>query len=262
MTSRLAVITGASSGIGFELARQFADHGFDLLISAEDDELARAATELSAAGRSVEAVRADLRRPDGVTELYAAIQRAGRPVDALALNAGVGQGGAFIDQSMDDISAIVQLNVASTVHLARLVVADMVAREAGRVLITSSIASLMPGSYQAVYNASKSFLQSFAQALQAELAHSPVTVTSLMPGPTDTEFFDRADMADNTKIGQGSKDDPAQVAAQGFAAMMAGRRRVVGGGLSTRAQYVAGMVLPDRVKAAMHTMMAKPHRAA
>src|SRR4051812_8972307 len=258
MTTSFAVVTGASSGIGFELARQFTEHDFDVLITAEDDELAAAAARLSAGGRTVHAAGADLRQPHGVEELYAAIQELDRPVDALALNAGVGQGGAFVDQSLVDIQSVVQLNVASTVHLARLVLADMVARGSGRVLVTSSIASLMPGAYQAVYNASKSFLQSFAQALQAELADSPVTVTSLIPGPTDTEFFDRADMADDTMVGRGPKDDPAQVAAQGFAALMAGKRRVVGGGLQTRAQYVAGTVLPDRVKAAMHTVMAKP----
>jgi short-subunit dehydrogenase len=259
-TTSFAVVTGASSGIGFELARQFVEHDFDVLITAEDDELATAAARLGESGRAVHAIGADLRRAAGVEELYAAIQELGRPVDALALNAGVGQGGAFVDQSLADIQSVVQLNVASTVHLARLILADMVARGAGRVLVTSSVASLMPGSYQAVYNASKSFVQSFAQGLQAELADSPVTVTSLMPGPTDTEFFGRADMADDTMIGRGPKDDPAQVAEQGFAALMAGKRRVVGGGLQTRAQYVAGTVLPDRVKAAMHTVMARPRR--
>jgi uncharacterized protein len=259
-TTSFAVVTGASSGIGFELARQFVEHDFDVLITAEDDELASAAARLGSSGRMVHAVGADLRSSSGVEQLYAAVQELGRPVDALALNAGVGQGGAFVDQSLPDIQSVIQLNVASTVHLARLVLADMVARGSGRVLVTSSIASLMPGSYQAVYNASKSFLQSFAQALQAELADSPVTVTSLMPGPTDTEFFGRADLADDTLIGRGPKDDPAQVAAQGFAALMAGKRRVVGGGLQTRAQYVAGTVLPDRVKAAMHTVMARPRR--
>ena len=257
MSNQFAVITGASSGIGLELARQFADHGFDLLVCAEDDAIHETAARIGADAK-VDTVQTDLRTRDGVETLYRAIRDRGRDVDALALNAGVGQGGAFVDSDLDDLLSIVALNVTSTVHLARLVLADMVARGSGRALISSSIASLMPGSYQAVYNASKSFLQSFAQALQSELRDTDVTVTALMPGPTETNFFARADMADNTRVGRSSKDDPARVAAQGFAAMMAGKRRVVGGGLSTRVQYVAGVLLPDRAKAAMHAVMAKP----
>lgn len=251
---RFAVVTGASHGIGRELVNQFAEHGFDVLACAEDD---IAAGEL---GSSVTGVRADLRTPGGVDEFYARIQRDGRPVAALALNAGVGLGGAFIDQDMDEMMSIVELNVASTVRLARLVLPDMVREGAGRVLITSSLASTMPGSYQAVYNASKSFLQSFAQALQGELADTDVTVTSLMPGPTDTNFFDRARMSGNTLIGKGPKDEPATVARQGFDAMMAGRRRAVGGGLNTHVQYLAGLALPDPVKARLHAVMARPRQ--
>jgi short-subunit dehydrogenase len=258
MSNQFAVITGASSGIGLELARQFARHDFDLLITAEDAELAVAEAELTATGARVRAVRADLRHRSGVEELYAAVRDAGRPVDALALNAGVGQGGPFLEQSLDDILSIVQLDVTSTVHLARLVLPDMVARGSGRVLVTSSIASMMPGAYQAVYNAAKSFLQSWTQALQVELHDSPVTITALMPGPTETEFFQRAGMARNTLVGRSRKDDPAQVAEQGFAAMMAGKPRVVGGGLQTHAQYLIGQVLPDRAKALVHAVLAKP----
>jgi short-subunit dehydrogenase len=260
--TKFAVVTGASSGIGRELAKQFTIHGYDLLITAEDANLESARVELSTLGTDVQAVRADLRTGDGVEQVYQAIRGSGRDVDAIALNAGVGQGGAFVEQSLDDILGIVALNVASTVHLARLVLADMVARNAGRVLVSSSIASLMPGSYQAVYNASKSFLQSFTLAVQAELSGSEVTLTALMPGPTDTRFFERADMAENTMVGRSSKDDPAQVAEQGFQALLAGRRRVVTGSLSTRAQYFAGMVLPDPVKAAVHSVMAKPRSKA
>jgi short-subunit dehydrogenase len=245
--SGFAVVTGASSGIGLELAKQFDEHGYDLLLCAED--------AVDAAVQGKEVIQADLRTPDGVQQLYDAIDD--RPVDALALNAGVGQGGAFVDQSLEDILSIVSLNVASTVHLARLVLPGMVARGSGRVLITSSIASMMPGSYQAVYNASKSFVQSWTQALQVELRGSGVTLTALMPGPTDTAFFERADMSD-TRVGQGSKDDAAQVAAQGFAAMQAGKGRVVGGGLNTRVQYWGGVLLPDAAKAAMHAVIARP----
>ncbi len=204
----LALVTGASSGIGYELARQFADHGFDLIVTAEDAQLAAAARHLRDDGAQVTAVRTDLSTASGVDELYDAVRATGRPLAAAALNAGVGAGGAFAtDTDLADELRIVDLNVRCTVHLAKHVVRDMVARDEGRILFTSSIASTMPGAFQAVYNASKSFVQSFALALREELKDTGVTVTSLMPGPTDTEFFARADMLD-TKVGAGPKDDP------------------------------------------------------
>jgi len=256
-SKQMAVVTGASSGIGFELARQFAENGFDLLVTAEDAGLAPAAETLRRTGAHVDEVRVDLRTRDGVESLYAAISATGRPVAAVALNAGVGQGGAFLDNDLEDEMEIIDLNITSTVHLAKLVLRDMVARDEGRLLITSSIASTMPGSFQAVYNASKSFVQSFAEALQNELEDTGVSITSLMPGPTDTKFFDRADM-DDTKVGQGAKDDPAQVAAQGFAALMSGKDKLVAGSARTKAQGLANKVLPDKVKAAAHRQMAEP----
>ncbi len=172
--------------------------------------------------------------------------------------AGHGQGGAFLDTHLADELSIIDLNIVSTVRLAKLVLRDMAGVDDGRVLVTSSIAATMPGSFQAVYNASKSFLQSFAEALQEELADTGVTITSLMPGPTETEFSERADMADDTRIGQSSKDDPGTVARQGFEALMAGEARVVGGGVSTKVQEAAAKVMPDRLKAAMHRRMAEP----
>jgi short-subunit dehydrogenase len=265
-TRPLAAVTGASSGIGLELARQFAENGFDLIIAAEDSAIDRVAAELSAAtGANVVSVRVDLARPDGPDVLYARIQDLGRPVDAIALNAGIGAGGAF---AADDLTAtdlhdelrIVDLNVRSTVHLAKHVLRDMVARDEGRVLFTSSIASTMPGSFQAVYNASKSFVQSFALALRNELKDTGVTVTSLMPGPTDTEFFERADMLD-TKVGADEKDDPADVARDGFEALMAGDERVVSHSAKTKAQGRGSRFLPDSVKAEMHRKMAEPGSA-
>jgi short-subunit dehydrogenase len=253
-----AVITGASSGIGLQLARQFVEHGFDVLINAEDAAIDDAARQLRAVGPQVRAVRADLRSYDGVEQLYQQITATGRTVDAAALNAGVGQGGAFIDTQLKDELDIIALNVSSTVHLAKRLLTDMVQRDAGKMLITSSIAATMPGSFQAVYNASKSFLQSFAEALSEELANTEVTVTALMPGPTDTDFFERADMAGNTKVGRGEKDDPAQVAEQGFEAMMAGKRKTIAGSTKTKLQGQANKVLPDRTKAAAHRRMAEP----
>ncbi|WP_041841732.1 SDR family NAD(P)-dependent oxidoreductase [Actinoplanes friuliensis] len=257
-----AVVTGASSGIGYELARQFAENGFDLLLAAEDEGITQAAADLRRDGvNDVQAVQVDLATYDGVEELYAAIRAAGRPVDAIAINAGRGIGGDFTRQTdLSDELNVIDLNVRSTVHLAKRVLPDLVSRGAGRVLFTSSIASTMPGTYQAVYNASKSFVQSFAEALRNELKDTGVTVTSLMPGPTDTNFFDRAEMED-TKVGASKKDDPAQVAEQGFKALMKGEEKVVAGSLKTKVQGAASKVMPDSVKAQMHRKMAEPGSA-
>jgi short-subunit dehydrogenase len=249
VTRPFAVVTGASSGIGYELARQFATHGFDLLIAAEDVDIGAAARELRGQnGADVRKVQVDLATNEGVDALASEIAGGGRPVDVLALNAGVGAGGALVgDTDLADELTIVDLNVRSTVHLAKRLLPGMVERGEGRVLFTSSIASTMPGSLQAVYNASKSFVQSFALALREELKDSGVTITSLMPGPTDTEFFERADMLD-TKVGADDKDDPAEVARQGFEALMAGKERVVSASLKTKLQGRASRVLPDRAR--------------
>jgi uncharacterized protein len=255
---QLAVVTGASSGIGYELAKVFGEEGYDLLITAEDGELTQAQEQLKATGATVEAHRVDLAREEGVVELYSHIANVGRPVDALALNAGIGAGGAFATETeLADELRLIDLNVRSTVHLCKLVLADMVERDAGRILVTSSIASTMPGAFQAVYNASKSFVQSFALAIRNELKDTGVTVTSLMPGPTETEFFERADMED-TPIGSGEKDDPAEVARQGFDALVAGEEKVVGGSFKNKVQTVAGKLIPDSKKAEMHRKMAEP----
>jgi uncharacterized protein len=263
MTSsrKLALVTGASSGIGLELALQFADNDFDVVLCAEDGELTAAADRCLEKGADVTVVQVDLRRPENVEQLYASVRALGRPLDAAALNAGIGRGGVFWEIPLADHLDVVDLNVRSTLHLARLLLADMAARNEGRMLFTSSIASTMPGTYQAVYNASKSFVQSLAEALQEELKDTEVTVTSLMPGPTDTEFFDRAEM-ENTPIGQGPKDDPAKVAKMGFKALMAGKDKVVAASVGTKAQEAMAKVMPDRAKAKMHAAMAKPESEA
>jgi short-subunit dehydrogenase len=257
---RLAVVTGASSGIGLELARQFALNGFDLIVGAEDDAIHQAATELAGPRTSVEAVQVDLATSSGVDELYARITAGGRPVDAIALNAGIGAGGHFIENDLEKELQLIDLNVRSVVHLAKLVVRDMVQRNEGRLLFTSSIASTTPGAFQAVYNASKAFVQSFALALRDELKDTEVTVTSLMPGPVETEFFERAEMLD-TKVGASEKDDPGDVARDGFKALMAGEERVISHRMSTKLQGRGSRLLPDRVKAEMHRKMAEPGSA-
>ncbi|WP_432026366.1 SDR family NAD(P)-dependent oxidoreductase [Streptomyces sp. 1222.5] len=257
----LALVTGASSGIGLELAEQLAERGYDLVINAEDDtRLLQAAERIRAAGAQVDVIRADLRDYDQTEHLVDTVQAIGRPLDVAVLNAGVGRGGAFVDIDLADDLEVIDLNVRSTVHLAKRVVRAMAARDDGRILVTSSIASTMPGSFQAVYNASKSFLQSFVQALQNELKDTDVTLTSLMPGPTETDFFHRADM-DDTKVGEQDKDDPAQVARQGLDALLAGKEKVVAGSAKTKAQEMANKILPDKAKAETHRKMAEPGSA-
>jgi short-subunit dehydrogenase len=260
-TRPLALVTGASSGIGYELARQLAERGYDLVINAEDDlRLQQAAERIREAGGQVEAVRADLRDYVQTEALVSQLADRGRPLDIAALNAGVGRGGAFLDTDLADELEIIDLNVRSTVHLTKRVVRAMAVRGEGQILITSSIASTMPGSFQAVYNASKSFLQSFAEALHNEFKDTSITVTALMPGPTETDFFHRADM-DDTKVGQQDKDDPAQVARQGLAALFAGKPKQVAGSTKTKVQELANKVLPDKAKAEAHRKMAEPGSA-
>jgi short-subunit dehydrogenase len=257
----LAVVTGASSGIGRELAIQFADHDFDLVIAAEDAAIEEAAEELRRHGAQVEVLQADLTEQAEVDRLCDMIRNASRPVDALALNAGRGNNGSFAaDNSLDEELDVVDLNVRSTVQLAKELLPSMIERGEGRVLFTSSVASTMPGSQMAVYNASKSFVQSFALALRDELRDTGVTVTSLMPGATESRFWDRADMRDTT-VGAGNKSDPADVARDGFEAMMNGRERVVSAKPLTKLQTAANKYIPDRVKAKLQRRMAEPGSA-
>ena len=258
--SSLAVVTGASSGIGWQLARQFAEHGFDVLICAEDDGLSTAAAQLrSGEGGSITEVQADLATYDGVEALVSAIVAVGRPVDAVALNAGIGNGGRFVDISLDDELRLIQTNIVSAVHLAKRLLPAMVVRGAGRLLFTASVASTMPGPFYATYAASKSFVLSFAEALRYEVKDSGVTVTALMPGPTDTDFFDRADMQD-TPAGKGKKDDPGKVAADGFEALLAGRDHVVAGSMKNKVQVAGTSILPDTAKAAIHAKLTEPQQ--
>lgn len=260
-TRRFAVVTGASSGIGYELAKQFAQNGFDVLVTSTGPNINDTAQELKELGASVETVQADLATYDGVEQLYAAITATGRPVDAIAINAGVGVGGDFTRETdLQDELNMINLNVVSSVHLAKRVLKDMVARNQGRVLFTSSIAALMPGSFEAVYAATKAFLLSFSEALRNELKDTGVTVTALQPGPTETNFFHRADM-DDTKAGTDKKDDPADVAKQGFDALMAGKDHIIAGSLKTKIQGAVTKMMPDTVAAEQHRKMAEPGSA-
>jgi short-subunit dehydrogenase len=254
---RFAVVTGASSGIGLELTKQFVGAGFDVLMVAEDDGLAAAAAAVRGSGGSTETLQLDLTARDSVEQLWQHVQASGRPLDAVAINAGVGNAGAFVDTPLDADFALIELNVRSAVHLAKRVLPGMVARREGRILFTSSLAATMPGPYYATYAASKAFVQSFAEAVRDEVADAGVTITALMPGPTDTNFFARARMW-GSKADEGPKDDPAVVARDGFEALMAGKDHVVPGAIRNTVQAVLGKLLPQKLTAKVHGAQAKP----
>ena len=250
----LAIVTGASTGIGYELAKECARNGFNLIVAADEPAIDKAAKEFSQLGADVDAVKADLATLEGVDEVYAAIR--GRPVDALLANAGRGLGKGFLDQDFDDVRHVIDTNVTGTLYLLHKVGRDMRSRGQGRILITGSIAGFMPGTYQAVYNGTKAMLDSFSFALRHELKDTGITVTCLMPGATETDFFERADMMD-TKVGQEKKDDPADVAKTGFKAMMKGEGDVVSG-WHNKLQTAIASVTPSGVLAEMHRRMAEP----
>lgn len=254
---QLALITGASSGIGFELAKQFAQAGYDLVVAADDDGIHDVPAKLAEFGVAVQPVQVDLRTPEGVEHLFQSTIEGDRILAAAALNAGTGRGEMFLKSELDEDFNIIDLNVRSTVHLAKLVLRDMANRDRGKLLFTSSIVAGMPGPYQPLYNASKSFIQSFAEAIRHELQDTAITVTALMPGPTDTNFFHRAKMEDSL-IGKMPKDDPAKVARQGFEALMRGDQKVVASSLSSKLMGAANSVLPDSVKAAANKVISRP----
>jgi short-subunit dehydrogenase len=250
----LAIVTGASAGIGYELAKLCAQNGYDLVIAADQAKINQAAEEFRSLGVSVEAVEADLATLEGVDRLYAAVR--GRPVDVLMANAGHGLGHGFLDQDFSEARHVIDTNITGTIYLIQKVGRDMRAKGEGKILITGSIAGFMPGSFQAVYNGTKAFIDSFSFALRNELKDTGVTVTCLMPGATETEFFERADMMD-TDVGQGSKDDPADVAETGFDAMMRGDGDIVSGWKNKLTTVIAS-VTPAGMLAEQHRKMAEP----
>jgi uncharacterized protein len=257
MTRPLAVVTGASTGIGLELARCCVLDGYDTIVCADEPEIEMAAAELRANGAEVKPVQADLATEAGINKLVAVI--GDNPVDALIANAGVGLGNAFLDQDLRAAENVVNVNINGTIALIHKVGRRMRERGQGRILIVGSVAGFLPGSFLAVYNGTKAFLDSFSMALRNELKDSGVTTTCLMPGATDTEFFERAGMQD-TPVGKDeSKADPAKVARDGYEAMKAGKSGVVTGFMNKVQTLFAG-IIPDTVLAEMHRRTAEPGR--
>lgn len=250
-----AVITGASSGIGYELAKQFAQNGFDILITSENHQLKEAQASLQDLGIEAQAIEVDLGSYEGVENLYGAIHETNRPVDAIAINPGTAaiSGGFSRRTELDSELKLIQLNIASTVHLAKRIAKDMVRRAHGRILFTSSMAALMPAPSSAVNGAAKAFMHSFAEALRNELRDSGVSITELTPGYADVDFFLHAGMWEGA-VTKGKKDDPAEIARDGFNALMAGDHHVAARSPKNKAQAILTKLQPGIAKAALHPM--------
>ncbi|MBV9945467.1 MAG: SDR family NAD(P)-dependent oxidoreductase [Myxococcales bacterium] len=253
----LAIVTGASTGIGYELAKLAAEHGHNLVVAADEPEIQQAAQEFRTRNVTVDPLQVDLSTTEGVDRLLDAV--GGRPIDVLLANAGRGLGGAFLDQAWPAARKVIDTNVTGTVYLIQQVGRMMRAAARGRILIVGSIAGFMPGTYQAVYNGTKAFLDSFSFALRAELAGSGVSVTCLMPGATETDFFERADLLD-TKIGTQKKQPADEVAKQGWEALMRGDGEVVTG-WQNKLRAAMAHVMPAGALAEMHRKEAGPGTA-
>ena len=254
MSSRkLAIVTGASSGIGLEIAKLAAQDGYDLIVAA-DTPFVEAGPALQEFGADVRQIEADLATKQGIDQLLGLV--GDRPVDVLAANAGHGLGHGFLDQATDEWMHVLNTNITGTLLLIQPIVRRMVERGEGKVLITGSIAGHLAGTFQAVYNGSKAFIDSFAAALNEEIKDRGVTVTCLKPGATETEFFHRAEL-DDTKVGQARKDDPADVAKTGWEAMKAGEPAVIHG-LKNKMQVAAAGLMTDATTAKLHRAEAEP----
>ena len=249
-SKKYALITGATSGIGLELARLFANDGYNLVIVARnEDDLANTSTELERQYHiEVVKISKDLFDPENAFDLYNEIILKEIQIDVLVNDAGQGQYGEFVDTDIHRELEIIQLNISSLVVLTKLFLQDMVKRGDGKILNLSSVASKIPGPMQSVYHGTKAFVQSFTEAIRNEVKDSGVIVTALLPGATDTDFFNKADMEDSKIVQEGKLDDPAKVAKDGYEALMKGDDMVVSG-LKNKIQVAMGNILPDSVVA-------------
>lgn len=228
---QIALITGGTSGIGLELARLLAADGHHLAIVARDaEELSAVSTELSQRYNvEVIPVREDLFDPEAPRRVLEELERRNRTVNILVNNAGQGVYGEFADTDLDRELAIVRLNINACIVLTKYILKDMLSRNSGRILNVSSIAGKIPGPYQAVYHGTKAFVHFFSEAIRNELRETNITVTSLLPGATDTDFFSKADMEASKMVQEGDLADPADVAKDGYNALMEGKDMVISG---------------------------------
>jgi len=244
------LITGATSGIGYELAKLFAKDNYNLVIVARDQqELDNKASEFTQLGSDVISLSKDLFDKEEAFSLYAEVKSRGIIIDVLVNDAGQGLYGEFKDTEIDRELGIIDLNISSLVILTKLFLSDMTSRNSGKILNLASVASKIPGPFQSVYHGTKAFVLSFTEAIREELKDTDVTITALMPGPTNTDFFNKADMLDSKVVQDKSAlADPAKVALDGYEALMAGTDKVVSG-IKNKVQVAMSNLMPDRMVA-------------
>ena len=257
-TQQTALITGATSGIGRELANCFAQDKYNLVIVARDQaELDQTASELRQQyGIEVTSIAADLFEREAPFRVYDQVKAQGLQIDALVNDAGQGQYGLFTTTDINRELDIIQLNIGAYVIFTKLYLQEMVDRKEGKILQVSSIGGEIPGPLQSVYHGTKAFITSFTAAIREEVKDSGVTITTLEPGVTDTDFFAKADM-ERSKLVQGSKADPAKVARDGYDALLAGKDKIISGFMN-KVQVELSNVTPDSLVAAGLHKMGEP----
>lgn len=257
---KTVLITGASNGFGMEFAKLFAKDGYNLaLVARSGDRLKKLGYGLQDEYGldKVYIITSDLSRPESPQEIYNELKKAGVQVDVLVNNAGIGLHGFFHETDIEKELEIIQLNITSLTHLTKLFLRDMKARNEGKILNLGSVVSFMPSPLMAVYGATKAYVLSFSEALANELKDTNITVTALCPGASNTYFFKRAD-AEHTRAANGPLSEPAEVARDGYEALMKGETKIVSG-LMNKMQTGATNVLPDSAMAStMRYMMEEP----
>lgn len=244
--SKYALVTGGTSGIGYELAKLLAKDGYNIILVARGEEgLENAKKELEST-YNIEAltISKDLFYAGNAFELVDEVREKGIRVDILVNDAGQGLYGEFKDTDIQRELEIVQLNISSLLVLTKSFLQDMVARGQGKILNLASIAGKLPGPRQAVYHGTKAFVHSFTEAIRSELKDSGVTITSLLPGATDTDFFNKAGMQESKIVQEGELADPAKVARDGYDALMSGDDMVISG-FKNKMQVGMSNVMPD-----------------
>lgn len=247
------LITGASSGIGYHLAQEFAAHGHSLvLVAPDEEELQSIADEISNEhGVPIDVIAVDLRDPGSIERIE---ETADQSIEILVNNAGHGKRGNAWEISLEDDISMVKLNIVAVLRLTNLFLPTMVARGAGRILNTASVAGFEPGPGYAVHSATKAFVLHYSESLATELKDTGVTVTALCPGPTDTDFFLKADMLETRSFQQANLMAPQDVAKAGYAAAMRGDRVIVPGA-ANKAMVFMRRLIPESLQAKLNEVL-------